>query len=138
MNIEKANNKVIKIENEINDILNKKEEALINVLPKAKEIKQDVVYNSRTEKNEFLHYVYSIDEYDKKIDYLTNEKRILIVYINNELKRLKKYNKLKELIVYYRENHYQKQTWSSISNIVKLSKSQCKDIYRECKNKRNF
>lgn len=137
MDIFDANNKIVEIEKEINILLDKKEVELSKVLPQAKQIKKDIVTTSRTENNKFLHYVYSVEEYDQKIDILEKIKLALINYVDKELIRLKKYRDKEQLIVYYRENKLKKYKWESISRLVGLSQTHCRRIYREYKNKRN-
>ena len=131
MNIEKANNMVIKIENEIENLLTKKELELSKVLPQAKKIQSDIVATTRTEKNKFLYYVYSIEKYDKEIDILERVKVALTKYIERELIRLNKYKRAEELIVFYRENKRDKYKWEQISKLVGLSMAQCKRIYKK-------
>ena len=137
MDIFEANNRIVEIEKEINILLDKKEVELSKVLPQAQQMKKDIVTTSRTENNKFLHYVYSVEEYDQKIDILEKIKMALIDYVNKELVRLKKYNQKEQLIVYYRENKSKKYKWESISRLVGLSQTHCRRIYREYKNKRN-
>ena len=108
MDIFEANNRIVEIEKEINILLDKKEVELSKVLPQAQQMKKDIVTTSRTENNKFLHYVYSVEEYDQKIDILEKIKMALIDYVNKELVRLKKYNQKEQLIVYYRENKSKK------------------------------
>ena len=137
MDIFDANYKIVEIEKEINMLLDKKEVELSKTLPQAKQIKKDIVTTSRTENNKFLHYVYSVEEYDQKIDILEKIKLALINYVDKELIRLKKYRDKEQLIVYYRENKLKKYKWESISRLVGLSQTHCRRIYREYKNKRN-
>ena len=137
MDIIEANNRIVEIEKEINMLLDKKEVELSKTLPQAKQIKKDIVTTSRTENNKFLHYVYSVEEYDQKIDILEKIKLALINYVDKELIRLKKYRDKEQLIVYYRENKLKKYKWESISRLVGLSQTHCRRIYREYKNKRN-
>lgn len=138
LNIEIANNTLIKIENEIEKVLQEKEQALSKVLPKAKQIYKDVVATSRTERNRFLYFVYAVDKYDKQIDLLSKVKEATIKYIDKELVRLKKYKKIEELIVYYKENKRKKYKWEAISKLVGLCQAQCRNIYKSYKNTRNI
>lgn len=70
MNLKIASNKSIELEKELEDLLNKKEVKLSNVLPQSSKIKKDVVYESRIEKNKFLYYVYSVDDIASQIDFI--------------------------------------------------------------------
>ena len=58
-------------------------------------------------------------------------------WIDNELKILKKYDKIEQLIIYYKEIDTKNYTWYQISSKVNYSMSQCKRIYSRYKKKRN-
>ena len=137
MNIEKANLRINEIDNEINNLLNKKEELISEVLPKAITYEEDIVNMTRENKNKNLYYLIENEEIDKSIDYLYKEKEILITFIDNELHRLKKYHDIETLIVYYRDNKLRRYKWEEISSMVKLTKRQCINIYQKYKRKRN-
>lgn len=136
MNLKIASNKSIELEKELEDLLNKKEVKLSNVLPQSSKIKKDVVYESRIEKNKFLHYVYSVDDIDSQIDFIYEEIKLLNEFIFKELKKLKKYKKIEDLIIYYKNNPTKKYTWKQISEEVNYSQTQCREIYRRFKQKR--
>ncbi len=138
MNLSIANNRVIEIEKDINNLLNKKELEEVKVLPRSSQIKADIVTSSRVENNKFLYYAFNNDKYDTELDFLYKEKEILVTFINSELKRLKQYKEKEELIIFYRENNLQKYTWDEISIMVRLSKTQCRTIYRLYKKKRDI
>ena len=138
MNLKVANDRLIVLESQINNILNKKECEESKVLTQATVYKKDVVFTSRVEKNKFLYYIFNNQKYDEKLSILYKEKEILLKYINMELKRLNKYKEKEKLIIYYKEDLTQKLKWTEISNKVNLSVSQCRLIYRVYKQKRNI
>lgn len=137
MNLETANNRILKIESEIENLLNKKEMEEVKAMPSAMKLKLDVVTSSRIENNKFLYYAFNNEKYDSELDLLYKEKEILVTFINKELKRLHKYKEKEELIIYLRENKLEKFTWEQIAIKVQLSKTQCRTIYRLYKNKRS-
>jgi len=138
MNLKVANDRLIVLESQINNILNKKECEESKVLPQATAYKKDVVFTSRVEKNKFLYYIFNNQKYDEELSILYKEKEILLKYISTELKRLNKYKEKEKLIIYYKEDLTQKLKWTEISSKVNLSVSQCRLIYRVYKQKRNI
>lgn len=138
MNIEKANLRITEIDNEINELLNKKEELISEVLPKATTYEEDIVNITRENRNKNLYYLIENEEIDTSIDYLYKEKEILITFINNELIRLKKYHEIETLIVYYRDKKPKRYTWDEIAKEVKLSEKHCRRIYKKYKQYRNI
>ncbi len=91
MNLKVANDRLIVLESQINNILNKKECEESKVLPSATVYKKDVVFTSRVEKNKFLYYIFNNQKYDEELSILYKEKEILLKYVSMELKRLNKY-----------------------------------------------
>lgn len=138
MNIKDANNRIEEIDNKIEFLLNKKELEVSKVLPKATSFEKEKISKTRTEKYKFLHYVYEVEEIDKKIDILHKEKQILLEFVESELKRLKKYNDIEQLIIYYKEYSDLKYTWWQIANEVGYSQTQCRRIYRNYKQTRDI
>ena len=136
MNIEKANLRITEIDNEINNFLNKKEELMSEVLPKANTYEEDIVNMTRENKNKNLYYLIENEEIDKSIDYLYKEKEILTNFIDKELHRLKIYHEIETLIIYYRDQQPKKYTWEAIAKKVSLSERQCRKIYKRIKNTR--
>lgn len=53
MNLKVANDRIVVLESQINNILNEKEYGESKVLPQATVYKKDVVFTSRVEKNKF-------------------------------------------------------------------------------------
>lgn len=75
---------------------------------------------------------------DEEIKRTQDEIKINMDWIDKELKILNKYNKVEQLIVYYKEISTKEYTWQSISNLVHYSEAQCRRIYRAYKAKRNI
>ena len=136
MTIKEANNKVEKIDNDIEYYLKKKEKEFAKTQPQAVKIK-DIVTTGGKRVDKFSKYVISIKEIDNILDDLYSEKRILEEYIEKELIRLNKYSEVEQLIVYYKEQNLENLTWVQISMRVHYSVRQCKRIYRNFVQKRD-
>lgn len=137
MNIRLANNRIYEIDERIDYLLNKKEEEITKVLPRATKFEADKVFSTRVESNANLYYIIENEKIDAEIDFLSREKDILLSFIEKELRRLKKYHEIENIIIYYRENKLRKYTWEKIAHIVNLSERQCINIYQKYRKQRN-
>lgn len=139
MTIKEANNKLEKIDNDINYWLAEKEIELSKVLPKATDIKQERV-SGGTRVDKFLKYAEAMEvkQIDEKLDKLYAQKKNLEDYIEKELHRLNKYREVEQLIVYYKEQCTENYTWVQISQRVYYSKEQCQRIYKKWKKERSI
>ena len=139
MTIKEANNKLEKIDNDINYWLTEKEIELSKVLPKATDITQERV-SGGTRIDKFLKYaeVMEVKQIDEKLDKLYAQKKNLEDYIEKELHRLNKYREVEQLIVYYKEQCTENYTWVQISQRVYYSKEQCQRIYKKWKKERSI
>lgn len=136
MTIKEANNKIEKIDNDIEYYLKKKEKEFAKTQPQAVKIK-DIVTTGGRRVDKFSKYVISIKEIDDILDDLYSEKRILEEYVEKELIRLNKYSEAEQLIIYYKEQNLENLTWVEISRKVHYSITQCRRIYRKWKGERN-
>lgn len=77
---------------------------------------------------------------DKRIQKTQEEITNNLDWIDKELKILKKYRKVEQLIVYYKEDSPKQYTWLQISMMegIHLSERQCKRIYKRYKDTRNI
>lgn len=135
MTIKESNNKLEKIDNEIEYWLNEKEIELSKVMPKAMDTtKESVQGGKRTDR--FLKYAIAIEkkQIDETLDKLYAKKKNLEDYIEKELQRLNKYREVEQLIVYYKEQCLENYTWYQIAQRVHYSKEQCQRIYKKWKN----
>lgn len=139
MTIKEANNKLEKIDNDIEYWLKEKEIELSKVLPKAIDTTKERV-NGGTREDKFLKYAETLEvkQIDDKLDKLYAQKRNLEDYIEKELHRLGKYREVEQLIVYYKEQCAENYTWNQISQKVHYSITQCRNIYRKWKRGRNI
>ena len=136
LTIIEANNKLENIDNKIRYYLAKKELELTKLEPKSIQIKEVSVEGGKRV-DRYANYVINIEEYDKELNELYAEKKILEEYIENELIRLGKYREVEQLIIYYKEQITEKLTWQQISFRTHYSISQCKRIYRKWAKKRD-
>ena len=113
MTIKEANNKLEKIDNDIEYWLKEKEIELSNVLPKAVDITKERVAGGKRE-DRFFKYAEALEykKIDDKLDKLYAQKRNI-------------------------EDYIEEHTWVNISQKVYMSVSQCKKIYKKFKDKRN-
>ena len=139
MTIKEANNKLEKIDNDINYWLNEKEIELSKVLPKATDTTQERV-SGGTRVDKFIKYAEALEvkQIDEKLDKLYAKKKNLEDYIEKELHRLNKYREVEQLIVYYKEQCIENYTWVQISQRVYYSPTQCRNIYRKWKKERDI
>ena len=136
MTIKEANNKLEKINNDIDYWIDEKIIAISNVEPKAVDTaKEAVTSGKRTDR--YANYVIEIEPIDRELDRLYAIKKNLETYIEKELHRLGKYRKVEQLIIYYKEQCLEEYTWEEIGRKVHYSKTQCRNIYRKWKGKRN-
>ena len=139
MTIKEANNKLEKIDNDINYWLTEKEIELSKVLPKATDTTQERV-SGGTRVDKFMKYAEALEvkQIDEKLDKLYAQKKNLEDYIEKELHRLNKYREVEQLIVYYKEQCIENYTWVQISQRVYYSKEQCQRIYKKWKKERSI
>lgn len=139
MTIKEANNKLEKIDNDIEYWLKEKEIELSNVLPKAVDITKERVAGGKRE-DRFFKYAEALEhkKIDDKLNKLYAQKRNIEDYIEKELHRLGKYREVEQLIVYYKEQSIENFTWNQIAQRVYYSKEQCQRIYKKWKKERNI
>lgn len=147
MTLNEANNKLEKINNDLEYELNEKQILFNKTQPQAVDTtKENVEGGTREDKN--MKYVESLEEkeIDDRIDKLVRRKRNIQNWISKELKILNKYNELEQLIRYYKENErvydaYKKKnrelTWKEIGTKVSYHPDYCRRIYRLYKRKRD-
>ena len=104
MTLEKANYQIKSLENEYNYWLGEKELALSMVLPKATDIRTEVVDGGKRV-DKMFKYISIMD--DKKIDetlnYITKKKEILMDFVDRELRILGEYANIAKRIYELRQ-----------------------------------
>ena len=139
MTLKEANYEVEKLENDIDLLLKEKEVLESKVGVQSVDISKIVVDGGKRV-DRFVEYVSSkeLKNLDAKLQEKQERKENLLNWIDKELKILKKYDKVEQLIVYYKEIVPQKYTWHEISSLVHYSKDYCRKIYARYKNLRDI
>ncbi len=142
MTLKEANYEVERLTNDLNRLLKEKEILETLILPKGINLDKILVDGGRVsniiEKYAELKELEKWKNLDRRI--LENQERIknYMDWIDNELKILKKYDKVEQLIVYYKEIDTKEYTWKSVSQLVHYSEPQCRRIYKKYKKKREI
>lgn len=136
MTLREAQEQLKKLDNEYNYWLNEKELALSVVLPKATDIRNEVVDGGKRI-DKMLKYVEILDskQIDETLDYIFRKQQNLMDYIDKELKIIGTYNYIEKRIYELRQD---KVHWWKIGNIVGLSERQCRRIYKKMIQRRNI
>lgn len=137
MTIKEANNKLEKIDNDIEYYLKEKENLLVKVEPKALDTTKEVVSGGKRV-DRFLNYTIELETIDTLLDELYAKKKNLEDYIEKELHRLGKYREVEQLIVYYKEQCLENYTWEQIGQRVYMHKDNCRKIYKKWKKERTI
>lgn len=142
MTLKKANFEVEKLTNELKRLLREKEILETMILPKSTNLDKIVVDGGSPvnliEKYAELTELEKWKDLDEKIVETQDKIKSNMDWIDEELRILKKYDKVEQLIVYYKEIATKNYTWIDISNLVHYSESQCKRIYKKYKRKRDI
>lgn len=140
--LKEANFEVKKLTNELKRLLREKELLEIMILPKSTNLDKIVVDGgipvNLIEKYAELTELKKWKNLDKKIITTQDKIKNNMDWIDEELKILEKYDKVEQLIVYYKEVATRDYTWFDISNLVHYSESQCRRIYKKYKRKRDI
>ena len=136
MTLKEAQAQLKQLDNEYNYWLNEKELALSVVLPKATDIRNEVLDGGKRI-DKMLKYVEILDnkQIDATLDYIFKKQQNLMDYIDKELKIIGTYNYIEKRIYELRQD---KVHWWKIGNIVGLSERQCRRIYKKMIQSRNI
>lgn len=139
MTLKDANFEVEKLTNELTRLLKEKEVLEATVEPQAIDTTKIVVDGGKRV-DRLVEYVSikEIKDLDKKICITQEKIKNFLDWIDNELKILEKYDKVEQLIVFYKEIDNKKWTWYQISPKVHLSVPQCIRVYKKYKQKRDI
>lgn len=137
MSLRNANYQLEKLENKLNRLLKEKEVLESSVGIKAIDTSKIIVDGGKRV-DRLLEYTISkeLKELDTEIQITQNKIKNWMNYIDEELKIMKKYDKVLELIVYYKED--KKCTWYGIASKVHLSIRQCQRIYKKYVGRRDI
>ena len=140
--LKEANFEVEKLTNELKRLLREKELLETMILPKSTNLDKIVVDGGSPvnliEKYAELTELEKWKDLDEKIVETQDKIKSNMDWIDEELRILKKYDKVEQLIVYYKEIATKDYTWRDISNLVHYSESQCRRIYKKYKRKRDI
>lgn len=142
MTLREANYEVEKLNNDLNKLLKDKELLECIVSPKSTDYTK-VMVDGGKHTNTLEVYVLKQDlsrwkDLDNRIRIIQERIKNNIDWIDEELRILKKYNEVEQLIVFYKEIDSRKWTWHQISAKVNYSIIQCKRIYSKYKQKRDI
>lgn len=140
LTLREANYQVECWENDLKRWLDEKEQ--LECLVDIKSINYDkIIVDGGTTEDTMLTYqvLKDIKQLDFNIQRIQDKIKFNVDWIDRQLNILEKYDKVEQLIVYYKEvdpkaNNY---TWQDIASLVHYSIRQCKRIYSRYKNKRN-
>ena len=128
MNLRDANFEVERLENKLNKLLSDKELLETMIDPKSTDYTK-VVVDGGKHSNIIEIYILKKDlprwhNIDKRIKITQEQIKNSLEWIDNELKILKKYDKVEQLILFYKELDEKKYTWSQFASMVHYSLSQ--------------
>lgn len=138
MTLKEVNYEVERLTNQLNKLLNEKE-SLESIVGLHSTSYDKIIVDGGKVVDKMLEYqiLKEINQLDFHIQIIQEKIKNNMDWIDNELKILKKYDKIEQLIIYYKEIDTKNYTWYQISNKVNYSMSQCKRIYSRYKKKRN-
>ena len=132
MSITQIKSKIEELNNNLNYLLEKKEQAFLMTQPKAMQLKEVCVVGGSRE-SVFDKYVIKNERLDPAIDFLQDEIRLLEDYLNRELERINKYDEWEQKVIYLKESG---KTWLYIACNTPFSVRTCQRIYKKYTGKR--
>ena len=139
MTLKEANYEVERLNNDLNRLLKEKEVLEATVLPQAIDTAKIVVDGGkRVDRLQNYLCTKELKDLDNQIQLTQDKIKNYMDWIDRELKILKKYDKVEQLIVYYKEIDTKVWTWHQISVNINYSIPQCRRIYKRYKQKRFF
>ena len=144
MTLKDANKELEKLENEYNYWLKQKENLLNLVMPRATDIRGEVVDGGKRE-DRLLKYVELEDEkqINATLDYIWKRKNNLMNWIDEELKIMGKYNELEKKIYELRNDeeyirvHRKKRPWFKVASTLGYTERHILRIYAKMMKKRD-
>ena len=144
MTLKDANKELEKLENEYNYWLKQKENLLNLVMPKATDIKGEIVDGGKRE-DRLLKYVELEDEkqINATLDYIWKRKNNLMNWIDEELRIMNKYDELEKKIYELRNDeeyirvHRKKRPWFKVASTLGYTERHILRIYAKMMKKRD-
>lgn len=137
LTIKEANDRIKKLENTLELLLNRKELLFTETQPKAVDTTKEKTTGGKRE-DIILQYLIECDEeeLDKAIENVQHEIFNLSKYVEAELKRIGEYEPLKAKIIELRQTTT--LGWDKIAEATNYSERQCRRIYKNYIEKRYF
>ena len=134
MTLKEVNYEVERLTNQLNKLLNEKE-SLESIVGLHSTSYDKIIVDGGKVVDKMLEYqiLKEMNQLDFHIQIIQEKIKNNMDWIDNELKILKKYDKIEQLIIYYKEIDTKNYTWYQISSKVNYSMSQCKKIYSRYK-----
>lgn len=144
MTLKEANKELEKLENEYNYWLKQKENLLNLVMPRATDIRGEVVDGGKRE-DRLLKYVELEDEkqINATLDYVWKRKNNLMNWIDEELRIMNKYDELEKKIYELRNDeeyirvHRKKRPWFKVASTLGYTERHILRIYAKMMKKRD-
>lgn len=135
MTLKDANKELEKLENEYNYWLKQKENLLNLVMPKATDMRGEIVDGGKRE-DRLLKYVELEDEkqINATLDYIWKRKNNLMNWIDEELRILGDYEPIERKIIMLRDDERKK--WKDIARNIGYCERQCQRIYDKYKKRK--
>jgi hypothetical protein len=133
MSITQIKSKIEELNNNLDYLLEQKEQVFSMTQPKATQLKEVSVIGGKRE-SIYDKYVIKNEKLDPAIDFLQNQIKLLENYLNKELKRISKYDEWEQKVIYLREAG---NTWLYIACNTPFSVRTCQRIYSKYTKKRD-
>jgi cell division protein FtsB len=134
MSITQIKSKIEELENNLNYLLEKKQQAFSMTQPKASQLKEVRVVGG-TRENLYDKYVIKNEKLDPAINFVQEEIKLLEDYLNRELERINKYDEWEQKVIYLKEEG---KTWLYIACNTPFSIRTCQRIYKRYTGKREI
>ena len=134
LSLKQIKSRIEELNNKLNTLLEKKDQAYRMTQPKAKPLKEINVQGG-TRQDRFSEYVIKAEKLDALIDLLQDEIRLLEDYLNKELERINKYDEWEQKVIYLRDDG---KSWDYIACNTPFSKRTCQRIYKNYTGKREI
>jgi hypothetical protein len=134
MSITQLKSKIEELNNNLNYLLEKKEQAFLMTQPKARQLKEICVVGG-TRENLYDKYVIKNEQLDPAIEFVQDEIKLLEDYLNRELERINKYDEWEQKVIYLRDTG---KTWLYIACNTPFSIRTCQRIYKKYTGKRTI
>ena len=134
MSITQIKSKIEELNNNLEYLLEEKEQAFLMTQPKATQLKEVSVLGGKRE-SIYDKYVIKNEKLDPAIDFVQNKIKMLEDYLNKELERINKYDEWEQKVIYLRSSG---KTWLYIACNTPFSIRTCQRIYSKYTKKRDI